>query len=220
LPLPAIWPPSTSPGSRQRPRGRGAPYSGPYSPKPSVCPSLKSQRRGMKFLPRRPLAQRPGDPCISAGAGQPRDPLSLARINVLRIDVRTGAAGGRARYETPAWTPMPWRSTNDACRTHAALSSPLTARPASQPGLHQRPVRTDQEPGLGPTSQPRGKPRRNGRACGRQYLRSAICATRSKGPAVPRSDTDHTGPFISPASMPMTRSRGLPRAGHSFRALS
>src|SRR4051794_13681877 len=25
-----------------------------------------------------------------------------------------------------------------------------------------------------------GKPRRNGRACGRQYLRSAICATRSK----------------------------------------
>jgi len=29
----------------------------------------------------------------------------------------------------------------------------------------------------------RGKPRRNGRACGRQYLRSAICATRSKPPA-------------------------------------
>jgi hypothetical protein len=28
---------------------------------------------------------------------------------------------------------------------------------------------------------------------GRQYLRSAICATRSKAPAVPRSDTDHTG---------------------------
>ena len=43
------------------------------------------------------------------------------------------AAGGKARYETPrryetqGWTPMPWRSTNDACRTHAALSSPLTA---------------------------------------------------------------------------------------------
>jgi hypothetical protein len=27
-------------------------------------------------------------------------------------------------------------------------------------------------------------------ACGRQYLRSAICATRSKAPAVSRSDTD------------------------------
>jgi quercetin dioxygenase-like cupin family protein len=31
----------------------------------------------------------------------------------------------------------------------------------------------------------RGKPRRNGRACGRQYLRSATCATRSKGPRGP-----------------------------------
>src|SRR5262249_51630066 len=32
----------------------------------------------------------------------------------------------------------------------------------------------------------------DGRACGRQYLRSAICATRSKAPAVPRSTTpDH-----------------------------
>jgi putative tryptophan/tyrosine transport system substrate-binding protein len=28
-------------------------------------------------------------------------------------------------------------------------------------------------------------------------LRSAICATRSKTPAVPRPDTAHTGPFIS-----------------------
>ena len=84
------------------------------------------KRRGMKFLPRRPLAQCAGDPCISAGTGEPRDPPSLARINVLRIVVRTGAAGGRARYETPRWTPT-WRSTNDACRTHAALSSPLTA---------------------------------------------------------------------------------------------
>jgi len=61
----------------------------------------------------------------------------------------------------------------------------------------------------------RGKPRPNGRACGPQYLRSAICVTRSKDPAVPRSDTDHTGPSISPASMPMARSRGLPRAGGS-----
>ena len=31
----------------------------------------------------------------------------------------------------------------------------------------------------------RGKPRRNGRASERQYLRSAICATRSKGPRGP-----------------------------------
>src|SRR5262249_43745994 len=37
----------------------------------------------------------------------------------------------------------------------------------------------------------RGKPRRNGRASERQYLRSAICATRSKAPRGPRSDTDH-----------------------------
>jgi hypothetical protein len=49
-------------------------------------------------------------------------------------------------------------------------------------------------------------------ACGRQYLRSATCVTRSKDPAVSRSDMDHTGPSISPASMPMARSRGLPRA--------
>src|SRR5215813_13265067 len=35
----------------------------------------------------------------------------------------------------------------------------------------------------------RVRPRRNGRA--------GICATRSKAPAVPRSDTDHTGPSIS-----------------------
>jgi hypothetical protein len=54
---------------------------------------------------------------------------------------------------------------------------------------------------------------RNGHACGRQHLRSAICATRFKGPCGPASDTDHTGPSISPASMPMARSRGLPRAG-------
>src|SRR6266404_72572 len=50
---------------------------------------------------------------------------------------------------------------------------------------------------IGNTGTFRGKPRRNGRACGRQYLRSAICATRSKAPVVPRPDTAHTGPFIS-----------------------
>ena len=61
------------------------------------------KRRGMKFLPRRPLAQCAGDPCISAGTGEPRDPPSLARINVLRIDVRTGAAGGRARPYSHDW---------------------------------------------------------------------------------------------------------------------
>src|ERR671934_1319865 len=33
---------------------------------------------------------------------------------------------------------------------------------------------------IGNTGTFRGKPKRNGRACGRQYLRSAICVTRSK----------------------------------------
>src|SRR5262245_39468925 len=33
---------------------------------------------------------------------------------------------------------------------------------------------------IGNTGTFRGKPRRNGRACGRQYLRSAICTTPSK----------------------------------------
>jgi hypothetical protein len=41
-----------------------------------------------------------------------------------------------------------------------------------------------------------------GRACGRQYLRFAICATRSRAPAVPRSDGDHTGSFISLSARP------------------
>jgi Phage integrase family len=64
------------------------------------------------------------------------------------------------------------------------------------------------------------RPRRNGHACGRQCLRSAICATRSKGPAVPRSDTDHTGPSISPAYM-LRHGCGyaLANAGHDTRAL-
>src|SRR5262249_1406781 len=44
----------------------------------------------------------------------------------------------------------------------------------------------------------RVRPRRNGRA--------GICAAQSKAPAVPRADTDHTGPAISPGSMPMARS--------------
>src|SRR5438034_7248128 len=39
-----------------------------------------------------------------------------------------------------------------------------------------------------------------------------------KAPVVPRPDTDHTGPSISPASMPMARSRGLPLC-RPFRAL-
>jgi hypothetical protein len=34
-------------------------------------------------------------------------------------------------------------------------------------------------------------------ACGQQCLRSDICATRSKGPAAARSDTDHTGRFMA-----------------------
>src|SRR5262245_23317094 len=38
---------------------------------------------------------------------------------------------------------------------------------------------------IGNTGTFRAKPRPNGRACGRQCLRSAICATRSKGPRGP-----------------------------------
>src|SRR5215467_14855995 len=65
--------------------------------------------------------------------------------------------------------------------------------------------------------------RAGGNACGPLSARLDL-----KAPAVPRPDTDHTGPFISLASMPMARSprasarggsgcgcvrRGLPRAG-------
>src|SRR5260370_25623512 len=49
--------------------------------------------------------------------------------------------------------------------------------------------------------------RPSGNTCGPLSARLDL-----KGPAVPRSDTDHTGPSISPA---MARSRGLPRAGGS-----
>src|SRR5205823_4284480 len=42
---------------------------------------------------------------------------------------------------------------------------------------------------IGNTGTFRGKPRRNDRACGRQYLQFAICTARSKGPGVPRPDT-------------------------------
>jgi hypothetical protein len=56
----------------------------------------------------------------------------------------------------------------------------------------------------------------------RAAMCSAIWAARSKGPTVPRSDKDHTGPSISPdrlASMPMARSpRALAR--RRFRVLS
>src|SRR5262245_8588732 len=91
------------------------------------------------------------------------------------------------------------------CRTGAASFMVARAR-----GRARRRAAGEQ---IGNTGTFRGKPRRNGRACGRQYLRSAICATRSRASAVPRSDTDHTGPSLSPASMPMTRSPGLPPAG-------
>src|SRR6266480_6558371 len=46
--------------------------------------------------------------------------------------------------------------------------------------------------------------RAGGNTCGPLSARLDL-----KAPAVPRSDTDHTGPSISPASMPMARSRGL-----------
>ena len=56
--------------------------------------------------------------------------------------------------------------------------------------------------------------RAGGNTCGPLSARLDL-----KAPAVPRSDTDHTGPSISPASMPMARSRGLPRAAR-FRELT
>ncbi len=46
--------------------------------------------------------------------------------------------------------------------------------------------------------------RAGGNTCGSLSARLDL-----KTPAVPRSDTDHTGPSISPASMPMARSRGF-----------
>src|SRR5262249_51303720 len=52
--------------------------------------------------------------------------------------------------------------------------------------------------------------RAGGNTCGPPSARLDLKAT-----VVPRSDTDHTGPSISPASIPMARSRGLPRAGGS-----
>src|SRR6516225_3642391 len=59
----------------------------------------------------------------------------------------------------------------------------LLPQPASAPIQRKAPAQ------IGNTGTFRGKPRPNGRACGRQYLRSAICATRSKAPAVPRLST-------------------------------
>src|SRR6516164_4968391 len=46
--------------------------------------------------------------------------------------------------------------------------------------------------------------RAGGNTCGPQSARLDL-----KAAAVPRPDTDHTGPSISSASMPMARSRGL-----------
>src|SRR5262249_23652838 len=52
--------------------------------------------------------------------------------------------------------------------------------------------------------------RAGGNTCGPPSTRLAL-----KAPAVPRSDTDHTGPSIPRTSMPRASSRGLPRAGAS-----
>jgi hypothetical protein len=65
----------------------------------------------------------------------------------------------------------------------------------------------------------RSKPRRNGRACGRQYLRSAICATRSKGPAVPRPGWSGLGLMLC-APVPHTAARLVGVAGQGPRLLT
>src|SRR6266545_3641268 len=52
---------------------------------------------------------------------------------------------------------------------------------------------------IGNTGTFRGKPRRNGRACGRQYLRSGTWAPRSKGPRGPAVgyESAHFGPGLA-----------------------
>src|SRR5260221_8491800 len=79
------------------------------------------------------------------------------------------------------------------CRTGAASFTVARAR-----GRARRRAESAAGEQIGNTGTFRWKPRRNGRACGRQYLCSAICATRSKGPRGPAIDTEHTGPSISP----------------------
>src|SRR6266478_826021 len=58
------------------------------------------------------------------------------------------------------------------CRTGAARFMVARAR-----GRARRRAESAAGGQIGNTGTFRGKPRRNGRACGRQYLRSAICAT-------------------------------------------
>jgi hypothetical protein len=67
-------------------------------------------------------------------------------------------------------------------------------------------IRTDRLNLFSFTGTFRGKPRRNGRACGRQYLCSAICATRSKAPAIPRCGTG----AISTSGLPPPRTLEIP----------
>src|SRR5262245_28454726 len=57
--------------------------------------------------------------------------------------------------------------------------------------------------------------RAGGNTCGPLSARLDL-----RPPAVPRSDTDHTGTSISPASMTMARSRRLPRAARSSFAVT
>jgi integrase len=69
----------------------------------------------------------------------------------------------------------------------------------------------------------RGKLRRNGRACGRQYLRSATCAARSKGPRGPAVGYGpHRTIYLAAIHPHMLRhgcGYALANAGHDTRAL-
>jgi hypothetical protein len=83
------------------------------------CSSRCSRRRAI--LPRRrrrrltlsgPRAQRPGDPCISAGTGEPRDRRNLLKNICAEVRRLSAAEISEARNEIPSETParsVPWR---------------------------------------------------------------------------------------------------------------
>ena len=78
------------------------------------------------------------------------------------------------------------------CRTGAASFMEARAR-----GRARRRASSAAGGQIGNTGTFRGKPRRNGRACARHYLRSAICATRSKGPCTAPDNLSHWHPVLA-----------------------
>jgi len=110
-------------------------------------------------------------------------------MNLLRASANRLSACGRALrpwlWQTllPAAVLDPSGQASPAegqpCRTAVARFTAARAR-----GRARRRASSAAGAQIGNTGTFPGKPRRNGRACGRQYLRSAVCATRS----VPRPD--------------------------------